>query len=130
MFSVGDTPHGCGHAVRTVSQGLRVTAANFVTRDQKRENVTILTNTYVDKIILGKERDVWKAEGVETVSAEGLKSVFRAHKEIIISAGAYCSPAILLRSGIGAKSDVEKHGIVSYVNLPGVGRNLMDHPVS
>ena len=43
--------------------------------------------------------------------------------------GAYCSPGILLRSGIGPKADLEKLGLKCLVDAPGVGENLLDHLV-
>ena len=51
-------------------------------------------------------------------------------KQIILSAGAIMSPAILLRSGIGPASDLAQLGIPSMVDLPGVGKHLMDHPMT
>lgn len=130
MFSRGENPHGCGHALRTVNGGFRVTAADYVTKGNFRSNITVLTNSLVDKVILDKHGDAIKATGVQVVSPDRSKAVFTARNEIVISAGAYCSPAILLRSGIGAKDEVSKHGITCQLDLPGVGKNLMDHLVS
>ena len=50
-------------------------------------------------------------------------------REVVLSAGAIHSPAILMRSGIGAALALQGLGIPVVVDLPGVGRNLMDHPV-
>ena len=47
---------------------------------------------------------------------------------IYLCAGTYGSPAILLRSGIGPAEDSYKAGIPTKIDLPGVGRNLHDHP--
>ena len=93
-------------------------------------NLSILTNTAVDKVTLELHGREMKATGVNVVSANGDKSTYKARKEIISSAGAYCSPAILLRSGVGAKEEVERHEIKHQIDLPGVGRNLLDHLVS
>ena len=49
-------------------------------------------------------------------------------REVIISAGALHSPAILLRAGIGPAGHLRQMGIPVVVDLPGVGENLMDHP--
>jgi alcohol oxidase len=51
--------------------------------------------------------------------------VARASRLVVISAGAFGSPAILERSGIGAKSVLEKNGVKQRVDLPGVGENYM-----
>ena len=53
----------------------------------------------------------------------GELSVARASRLVIVSAGAFGSPCILERSGIGAKYVLEKHGVEELVDLPGVGEN-------
>ena len=130
MFTTGSTPHGCGHAPRSVWKGTRSTGADFVTNDHSCQNITIKTNAYVDKVILEKEGEDLRATGVELISMKGERSIAKARKEVVLSAGTYGSPAILLRSGIGAKDEIEQFGITSKVDLPGVGKNLMDHLVS
>ncbi len=52
MFTTGETPHAVGHAVRTHHEGFRSTAADFVTKTYRRDNITILTEHAVDKIII------------------------------------------------------------------------------
>lgn len=54
----------------------------------------------------------------------------KARKEVIIAAGALHSPQILQRSGIGPAEILQKADIPVVVDLPGVGRNLQDHPSS
>lgn len=132
MFTTGENPQGCGHVPRTVWQGIRTTSADYITKSRRRENITIKTDTLVDKIVMERleSSSALQAVGVKIVSADGTSTIVRARKEVIISGGAYCSPAILLRSGIGAKDEVERFGITSAIDLPGVGKNLMDHLVS
>ncbi|KAJ6033305.1 Glucose-methanol-choline oxidoreductase [Penicillium canescens] len=127
MFSSGDVAQGCGHVPRTVYQGLRTTGADFVTNKNHRGNITIKTDTTVDKIIFSKQANATRASGVATLTSDGTSRIYHARKEIIISGGAYCSPSILLRSGIGPKAELAQHNIPCTVNLPGVGKNLMDH---
>lgn len=129
MFSTGETPNGCGHVPRTVYKGDRTTSANYFAN--KGPNLTIKTNTTVDRIILEKQTfpHELRAAAVKIIEKDGTEKEIKARKEIIISGGAYCSPAILMRSGIGAKSELESHGIDCQVDLPGVGKNLMDHMV-
>lgn len=129
MFSTGETPQGCGDVPRTVHQGIRSTAADFITKTFRRENVTIKTDVTVDKVVLGEDGDELTANGVVTFTKDGQQVEYKARKEVIISSGAYCSPPILLRSGIGPKEDLQKYGIEPVVDLPGVGKNLMDHAV-
>ena len=128
MFSDGSSAHGCGHAPRTVYRGDRTTAANFLLN--KGSNLSIKTDTTVDKVILEGDGSELRATGVRIVEKDGKRRLIKAKKEVIVSGGAYCSPTILLRSGIGPKSELESLGIDCKVDLPGVGRNLMDHLVS
>jgi len=125
MFSTGETPHGCGHVPRTVYRGDRTTSADYLLN--KGPNLSILTNTIVDKIILEGGRSDLRATAVRIIGKDGKQREVRARKEIVVSGGAYCSPAILMRSGIGPKPDLLSHGIECKVDLPGVGQNLMDH---
>ncbi|CZR63401.1 probable glucose dehydrogenase precursor short protein] [Phialocephala subalpina] len=125
MFTTGDNPHGCGHAPRTVYKGDRTTAANYLVN--KGPNLAIKTETTVDKVILeGSGSDI-RATAVKVLDKDGKEHEIKARKEIIVSGGAYCSPTILLRSGIGPKSELASHGIDCKVDIPGVGKNLMDH---
>lgn len=126
MFSTGNSHQGCGHAVRTVYKGIRSTAADIVTISG--DNLWVWTDTTVDKVNLSKVDDRrWKATSVDVIHDESRVTV-EAKKEIIVCGGAFCSPAILLRSGIGSESEVKSFGIESKVELQGVGKNLMDHP--
>lgn len=128
MFSNGETANGCGHAMRTTFEGKRTTAADYITRDQERKNVTITCNATVDKVILEKGADGdWEAKGVEYVDDNGNKHTVHAAREVILCGGTYCSPAMLMRSGIGPKKDLEAVGVPVKVDLPGVGENLQDH---
>lgn len=54
----------------------------------------------------------------------------RGTKLVLISAGAFGSPGILERSGIGAKDILEKVGVKQRVDLPGVGKNYQGFPMS
>jgi choline dehydrogenase-like flavoprotein len=128
MFSTGENPHGCGHSVRTVHQGLRTTSADFITKQKPRDNLHLMVETHVEKVVIEKDANGdLKATGVRAVKPDGTVVELKAAKEVIVSGGAYCSPNILNRSGIGAKEELEQHGITTLVDLPGVGKNLQDH---
>ncbi|KAI5464669.1 hypothetical protein BGZ63DRAFT_401593 [Mariannaea sp. PMI_226] len=129
MFSHGKTAHGCGHATRTVSTGgLRTTGADFITGVPAKKNLHLMVETHVDKVIIEKGADgEFKATGVRAIKADGSVIELKANKDVIVSGGAYCSPNILNRSGVGAKNELEKHNITTLVELPGVGKNLQDH---
>src|SRR5919108_282462 len=68
-----------------------------------------------------------EADGGRPRRGSALPRGRRAEREVILSAGAIDSPAILLRSGIGPASELAELGIDRAVDLPGVGRNLHDH---
>ena len=124
MFTNGNRSHGCGHATRTVHKGLRSTGADFVTDDYHRQNIDIVVDTLVDKVNFDDDK---RAVSVDLVGKSGEKSTVRAKKEIIVSGGAYCTPAVLMRSGIGPKEELQKLGVDCLVDSPGVGKNLLDH---
>ncbi|KAL5119198.1 hypothetical protein ACEQ8H_002908 [Pleosporales sp. CAS-2024a] len=128
MFSTGESPHGCGDVPRTVHKGIRSTAADFITKNYRRSNITIKTSITVDKIIFSTDDGSEPvATGVSTISKSGAKVNYQARKEVVLAAGAYCSPPVLMRSGIGPKSQLEKLEIPVLVDSPGVGANLQDH---
>ena len=105
--------------------GLRMsTAIGYLLPARARPNLTIRPDCLVSRVILEGSRAV----GVEIESA-GSTEVVRGRR-ITLSAGAIASPAILLRSGIGPRRDLEALGIVPAVDLPGVGANLIDHPLA
>ena len=121
MFSTGETPHGCGDVPRTVHQGIRSTSADFLTKGYQRDNITIKTEVTVDKIVLKQDSGELTATGVATISKSGKKLEYEARKDVIVTAGAYCSPRILMRSSLCPKAELEKHNIECLVDLPGVG---------
>ena len=103
--------------------GLRIsTAIGYLLQARRRQNLTIRPDCLVSRVVLKGSRAV----GVE-LSSGGGGEVVRGRR-ITLSAGAIASPAILLRSGIGPRAELEALGIVSTVDLPGVGANLIDHP--
>lgn len=130
VFTTGENPHACGHALRSIYQGVRTTAADYITNSNRRGNIEVTTDTTVDHVILVGDGNRKRAVGAQLQSATGEKILVKARKEVIVSAGAYSSPAILLRSGIGPKQEVQQLGFENQVDLGGVGKNLMDHPVS
>jgi 5-(hydroxymethyl)furfural/furfural oxidase len=85
---------------------------------RKRPNLTIVTDAYVETILFENNR----ATGVQVD-----QKVFEA-RETILSAGALHSPAVLMRSGVGPRAELEALGIEIKSDLAGVGANLQDHP--
>ena len=120
----GEDQEGVGYYQTTQKNGKRCSAAKaYLVPALERDNLTVLTDTNVDKIIMDGDRAV----GVRCFDAD--KKPFEIHctKEVLLSSGAFGSPQIMLRSGLGPKEEISKHGIDHIVDLPGVGKNLQDH---
>ncbi|MBJ7599121.1 MAG: GMC family oxidoreductase N-terminal domain-containing protein [Candidatus Dormibacteraeota bacterium] len=128
---------GCGHrsvldhnAPRAVGvgptpsnglDGTRMsTALTYLAGARGRPNLEVRANSLVDRVAIesGRAVAVVLASG-ETVAAG----------QVVLAGGAYSSPALLLRSGIGPAEDLRQLGIGPVVDLPGVGRGLVDHPL-
>ncbi|CAK3741214.1 gmc oxidoreductase [Lecanosticta acicola] len=128
MFSTGEAANGCGHAMRTTWKGSRTTAADYITKDYERKNVTIICHATVDKVILEKGADgELEAKGVEYLDNDGNRYSANASREVLLAGGTYCSPAMLMRSGIGPKEVLNSLNIPVQLDIPGVGQNLQDH---
>jgi choline dehydrogenase-like flavoprotein len=78
--------------------------------------------------VLNVELEGTRATGVRYRDRRGREQVVRAGSEVILSAGSIGSPQILLLSGIGAGEELRTVGVQPRHELPGVGRNLQDHP--
>jgi choline dehydrogenase len=116
-------PEGIGPVPRNVLDGVRVnTGAAYVAAARQRPNLTVLGSTLVTRVLFEGTRAV----GVEAVR-NGRTVQLRAH-EVVLSAGAIKTPHLLQLSGIGAAEHLRGHGIEVVQDLPGVGRNLKDHP--
>ncbi|MEJ6479806.1 GMC family oxidoreductase N-terminal domain-containing protein [Nostoc punctiforme UO1] len=87
-----------------------------------RPNFKVLTKAQVIRLLIERNRVV----GVEYIERETTHCV-KANKEVIISAGAYESPKLLMLSGIGPNEHLKAHNISVILDLPGVGQNLQDH---
>lgn len=98
-------------------------AAAYLNRDVRhRSNLTILTKAQAQRIVMQDGR----ATGVE-VRRIGQVQLIEAGREVILSAGSFGSPQMLLLSGIGPRDELAAHGIAVQHALPGVGQNLQDH---
>ncbi len=118
----GRDSFGVGRYQLTLDGRWRSSSATaFLHPVAKRSNLTILSNSLVQKIIFSGKR----ATGVEVKSNQSIKT-FKAEK-IILCAGALQSPQILQLSGIGAANLLNKHGIEVIHDAKGVGQNLQDH---
>ncbi|KAL7931447.1 hypothetical protein V8C35DRAFT_323612 [Trichoderma chlorosporum] len=96
-----------------------------------RQNLNVLTSTYVTKLLLNPPEISGGLAQVKGVSfiVDKEEYVVRATKETILSGGTYMSPKILELSGIGSRSLLQNLGIDIAVDNPAVGENLQDHPM-
>jgi choline dehydrogenase-like flavoprotein len=116
----GSTPSGVGAYPVNVVDGVRQnTGLVYLTKEVRdRPNLKISGNELVDRVVFDGRR----ATGVVTASGAEIVA-----GEVILSAGSYASPAILLRSGVGPAADLAELGIDVVADLP-VGRHLQDQP--
>ncbi|MDC1471040.1 GMC family oxidoreductase N-terminal domain-containing protein [Gammaproteobacteria bacterium] len=120
----GESQEGIGYYQTTQKNGKRCSAAKaYLVPALERDNLTVLTDTNVNKILVNDSR----ATGVSCIGEDGEEFTLNATKEVLLSSGAFGSPQVLLRSGIGPEQEITKHGIEHKVELPGVGKNLQDH---
>lgn len=98
------------------------TEAGYLRPAAKRPNLTVLTGADVRRVLF----DGTRAIGVEAV-IDGRETRFEARREVILSAGAIGTPALLLRSGVGEAEHLREQGVPLVHDAPEVGRNLQDH---
>ncbi|MEH2349741.1 MAG: GMC family oxidoreductase N-terminal domain-containing protein [Nostoc sp.] len=114
---------GVGYYQLTVKDGKRHSAAAaFLMPILQRPNLTTMTGALVTRLLFEGTRTV----GVEYLH-EGMRHQARVNSEVILSAGAFDSPKLLMLSGIGDAEYLQALGIPVVVHLPGVGQNLQDH---
>ena len=88
----------------------------------RRPNLTVVTGCRVTRVLLERSAAV----GVAYAVAGGEEEA-QAGSEVILAAGSINTPQLLLLSGVGPREELERHGIAVVRDLPGVGRNLLDH---
>jgi choline dehydrogenase len=116
----GPDPSGVGGYPVNVIDGVRQNTGIVYLTDEvrNRPNLKISGNVLVDRVLFDGHRTI----GIVTASGAEIRT-----DEVILSAGAYGSPAILLRSGVGPAADLKELGIDAMVDLP-VGQHLQDQP--
>lgn len=122
----GARAEGAGWHDLSISDGIRqsVAAAYLHPVRAGRPNLTVSTESRASKLVLDGNRCI----GVE-FERDGRPVTVHADVEVVVSAGSVDSPRLLLLSGIGPASELEAAGVDVIHDLPGVGRNLHDHPL-
>jgi len=118
----GDTVGVCAYPQSAVD-GVRRTSANIVLDAARvRPGLTVLGDTTVERILLDRDR----AAGLLVRGVDGRTRSIGA-EIVVLAAGAYHSPQLLMRSGIGPSPVLEEAGIPVLHDLSGVGQGLRDH---
>lgn len=121
----GAEQDGISRMESTVAGGRRASSARaYLNPAMGRPNLTIATDALVTRIVLSGNRAVAVeyGQGGQSITAH-------ASSEIVLSAGAYGTPQLLMLSGIGRPADLHEVGIAALHDLQGVGNDLADHPV-
>ncbi|MEI6002088.1 GMC family oxidoreductase N-terminal domain-containing protein [Paraburkholderia bengalensis] len=112
---------GFARAPLSAVDGIRQsTAVTYLEDARERKNLTVRGGVEVDCVLFDSDRAI----GVRLVSGEIIDAT-----NVILSAGTYNSPAILMRSGVGPEAHLSELGIDVVKVNPGVGQNLTEHPV-
>ena len=120
----GASQEGAGLFQFTIKDGKRHSAATaFLKPALNRPNLKVITHALTKRVILQNGR----ATGVEFITGKNTTQTATATREVILSAGAFQSPQLLMLSGIGPKDELTRQGIEVKHELAGVGQNLQDH---
>ena len=119
-----DAGPGIGPMPANIADGVRWNAAfAFLDPVRAEPHLRIAGNTKVSRLLFSNST----VTGVEVISADGSTQTIQADR-VVLAAGAYHSPGLLLRSGVGPADELRALGIMPVADLPGVGRHLLDHP--
>jgi choline dehydrogenase len=117
------TGEGFAYMNQIIENGRRHSMARaFLYPVLAQENVTVLVNAQVNRVVLEGNRAV----GVECARG-GKTQAIRAHREVILSTGGFNTPKLLMLSGVGDEAELRRFGIPVRMHSPNVGQNVMDH---
>jgi choline dehydrogenase-like flavoprotein len=120
----GERQEGFGRSQLTIWNGRRASSSiAFLRPAMRRKNLTVVVNALATRVLLDGKRAI----GIEYLKGRAIERVY-AEREVILSGGVFNSPQILMLSGIGEADHLREFGIEPTIDLPGVGRNLQDHP--
>lgn len=119
----GRDQEGVGVYQTTIKNGRRMSAARaFLRPAMRRPNLRVVTNAHATRILFEGRRAV----GVEYMR-DGQLARVRAGREVVLCAGAVCTPHLLQLSGVGPAELLRGHGVAVVADRPAVGKNLSDH---
>ncbi len=121
----GETQDGAALYQVAQKNGARCSAADgYLQPARGRENLIVMTGAHATRVLMEGTRAV----GVVYLRG-GVAEKARADAEVILAGGTVNSPQMLMLSGIGPAGELKAVGISAIHDLPGVGRNLQDHPM-
>ena len=129
----GPEQEGVGVYQVTHKNGERFSAAKaYLTPHLPRPNLQVITHALTTRVLTETAGGQPRAVGVEYRPDGGRGAAqtlsLKPGGEVLLSAGAFGSPQLLMLSGIGPSAHLQEHGIPVVHDLPGVGENLHDHP--
>jgi choline dehydrogenase len=114
----------CASPYNIVDGRRQSTSVAYLEAARPRPNLVVRADTTVVRVVLDGDR----ACGVEVQDGDGRRTTIQA-RGIVLAAGVFHSPQLLLRSGIGPSDELASHAIPALVELGGVGRGYQDHAV-
>lgn len=119
----GERQQGVGYYQTMCYRGERSsTYSAYIGLGKTRDNLTVWTDANVCKVLFSGTRAI----GVRVRMAEDDLDVFAA-REVVLSAGTFMTPKLLMLSGVGPAEHLKEHGIEVVLDVPGVGENYQDH---
>ncbi|RDW79304.1 GMC family oxidoreductase [Aspergillus mulundensis] len=115
--------HYCMSTIRPQDQSRSSSQAAFLP-GLLPSNLRLYKNALAKRILFDEDKN---AVGVE-IDKVGISTTLRATREVVVSAGVFQSPQLLMVSGIGPREHLEQHNIPVISELPGVGQGMQDHP--
>lgn len=120
----GSDNNRVSYVASSIRRGLRVSASRaLVHRVRRRRNLTVVTHTEVDRILF----DGTRAVGVTAIRGGTTPVTYRARREVLLCGGAFESPMLLERSGVGQAELLASLGIPVVVDSPRVGEGMREH---
>lgn len=118
-------PYGVCASPYNVKDGRRQSSAvAYLDPARGRPNLTVMADTRATRVILDGNR----VQGIEVLAKDGSRQVLRAPR-VVLAAGVFHSPQLLMLSGVGPAEALEAHGITPLLQLAGVGQGYQDHAV-
>ncbi|KFY81567.1 hypothetical protein V500_11297 [Pseudogymnoascus sp. VKM F-4518 (FW-2643)] len=120
------TLNGSSYVLETIDESTQTRESSetaFLTPALGRDNLIVFAHTLAKKVLFDTKK---RATGV-SVETGGKVYTLSARNEVVLSAGAFQSPQLLMVSGVGPKETLQKFKIPVVKDLPGVGQNMWDH---